>query len=54
MIRQRRVELQSAGKMIGAYHLIVAATAFERGSHVATFNKRHFAMVKGLHIIEPR
>jgi predicted nucleic acid-binding protein len=48
------VELQSAGKMIGAYHLIVAATAFERGSHVATFNKRHFAMVKGLHIIEPR
>ncbi|HLM82409.1 MAG TPA: PIN domain-containing protein [Terriglobales bacterium] len=47
-------ELQSAGKMIGAYDLIVAATALERGSHVATFNKRHFALVKGLHIIEPR
>jgi tRNA(fMet)-specific endonuclease VapC len=47
-------ELQSAGKMIGAYDLMVAATALERGSHVATFNKRHFAMVRGLHIIEPR
>ena len=47
-------ELQSAGKMIGSYDLIVAATALERGSHVATFNKRHFALVNGLHIIEPR
>lgn len=49
---ERRAELQSAGKMIGSYDLIVAATALERGSHVATFNKRHFALVKGLHIIE--
>jgi predicted nucleic acid-binding protein len=40
--------------MIGAHDLIVAATALERGSHVATFNKRHFAMVKELHIIEPK
>ncbi|MGC2369391.1 MAG: PIN domain-containing protein [Candidatus Sulfotelmatobacter sp.] len=48
------VELQSAGKMIGAYDLIVAATALERGSRLATFNKRHFAMVKGLQIIDPR
>jgi tRNA(fMet)-specific endonuclease VapC len=47
-------ELQSAGKMIGAYDLIVAATALERGSHVATFNKRHFAMIEGLQIIAPR
>jgi predicted nucleic acid-binding protein len=46
--------LQSTGKMIGAYDLIVAATALERGSYVATFNKRHFAMVKGLRVIEPR
>jgi len=45
-------ELQRTGKMIGSYDLIVAATALERGSAVATFNKRHFAMVKGLHIIE--
>jgi tRNA(fMet)-specific endonuclease VapC len=47
-------ELQSSGKMIGAYDLIVAAAALERGSRVATFNKRHFALVKGLHIIEPK
>jgi predicted nucleic acid-binding protein len=46
--------LQSLGKMIGAYDLIVAATALERGSQVATFNKRHFSGVKGLQIIEPR
>ncbi len=47
-------ELQSAGKMIGAYDLIVAATALERGSHLATFNKRHFGKVKGLHAVEPK
>ncbi|MGB7603357.1 MAG: PIN domain-containing protein [Candidatus Sulfotelmatobacter sp.] len=47
-------ELQSAGKMIGAYDLIVAAIAVERGSHLATFNRRHFAPVKGLQIIDPR
>ncbi|MGA7565825.1 MAG: PIN domain-containing protein [Terriglobales bacterium] len=46
-------ELQSVGKMIGSYDLIVAATALERGSQVATFNKRHFSLVRGLHIIEP-
>lgn len=47
-------DLHSAGKMIGAYDLIVAATALERGSDLATFNKRHFASVKGLHVIEPK
>ena len=46
-------ELQNAGKMIGYYDLIVAATAMERGSGVATFNKKHFQMVKGLNLIEP-
>ena len=40
--------------MIGYYDLIVAATALERGSEVATFNKRHFAAVAGLKIIEPK
>lgn len=45
--------LESAGKMIGYYDLIVAATALERGSAVATFNKRHFAQVRGLKLIEP-
>jgi tRNA(fMet)-specific endonuclease VapC len=47
-------DLQSDGKMIGAYDLIVAATALERGSQVATFNKRHFSLVRGLQVIEPR
>ena len=40
------------GHMIGAYDLIVAATAMERGNAVATFNKRHFPQVKGLKVIE--
>ena len=47
-------ELESADKMIGYYDIIVAATALERGSKVATFNLRHFAQVKGLAVIEPR
>ena len=47
-------ELEAAGKMIGAYDLIVAATALERGSEVATFNKRHFEVVAGLKVIEPQ
>ncbi len=38
--------------MIGYYDLIVAATALERGSQVATFNKRHFSQIKGLELIE--
>ncbi len=45
--------LESSGKMIGFYDLIVAATALERGSSVATFNHRHFAQVRGLNVIEP-
>jgi predicted nucleic acid-binding protein len=40
--------------MIGAYDLIVASTGLERGSEVATFNKRHFELVPGLKVIEPR
>lgn len=47
-------QLASAGKMIGPYDLIVAATALERESTLATFNKRHFANVKGLRVIEPK
>lgn len=45
--------LESAGKMIGFYDLIVAATALECGSAVATFNKRHFALVPRLKVIDP-
>lgn len=46
--------LDSSGKMIGYYDLIVAATALERGSAVATFNLRHFGHVQRLKVIEPR
>jgi tRNA(fMet)-specific endonuclease VapC len=45
-------QLESSGKMIGFYDVIVAATALERGSGVATFNERHFAEVKGLTIVK--
>lgn len=47
-------QLELSGKMIGYYDLIVAATALERGSEVATFNRKHFAQVKGLKLIEPK
>lgn len=46
-------ELESTGRMIGYYDIIVAATALERGSQLATFNRRHFSQVKGLVIIDP-
>ncbi|HKH98153.1 MAG TPA: PIN domain-containing protein [Candidatus Sulfotelmatobacter sp.] len=46
--------LESSGKMIGFYDIIVAATALERGSAVATFNERHFAQVRGLKVIKPK
>jgi len=46
--------LEFSGKMIGFYDLIVAATALERGSAVATFNERHFAQIRGLKVIVPR
>ena len=47
-------ELEAAGRMAGFYDLIVAATALERGSQVATFNRRHFDPVPGLTVIEPK
>src|SRR5947209_15161742 len=31
--------LEAAGKMIGYYDIVVAATALERGNEVATFNQ---------------
>ena len=46
-------DLESRGKMIGFYDLLVGATALERGSQVATFNTRHFSQIKGLRILEP-
>ena len=47
-------ELEASGKMIGFYDVIVAATALERGSSLATFNQRHFSQVKGLSLIMPK
>jgi tRNA(fMet)-specific endonuclease VapC len=47
-------DLESSGKMIGFYDLIVAATALDRDCQVATFNRRHFVQVKGLNVIEPK
>lgn len=47
-------DLEDAGKIIGAYDLIVAATALQRGRTLATFNRRHFSQVKGLAVIEPK
>jgi len=47
-------ELEASGTMIGFYDVIVAATALERGSTVATFNRRHFSQVKGLTVIVPK
>jgi tRNA(fMet)-specific endonuclease VapC len=47
-------DLEASGQRIGFYDLIVAATALERRSEVATFNQKHFALVKGLSVIEPQ
>jgi tRNA(fMet)-specific endonuclease VapC len=46
-------ELESGGKIVGAYDMILAAVARERGSHVATFNKRHFSVIRGVQVVEP-
>jgi predicted nucleic acid-binding protein len=47
-------DLETSGKIIGAYDLIVAATALQRGSTLATFNRRHFSHLKGGGILEPK
>ena len=47
-------DLQVSGQSIAAHELIVAATAIQTGSAVATFNKRHYAVVKNLTVIEPK
>ena len=47
-------ELESSGNMIGAHDLILASAALERDSVVATLNKRHFIVVPGLRVIEPK
>jgi predicted nucleic acid-binding protein len=46
--------VEARGRRIGFYDLIVAATAVERGSAVATFDKKHFGQIRGLKVIEPK
>ena len=46
-------QLETTGKMIGPYDLVVAAIALEREAELATFNRKHFAKVPGLKVIEP-
>jgi predicted nucleic acid-binding protein len=41
-------QLEAAGKSTDSYDMIVAATAIERASPVATFNTCHFDVVPGL------
>ena len=40
--------------MIGPFDLLVAATAIERESTIATFNKQHFGNLPDVKIIEPK
>jgi tRNA(fMet)-specific endonuclease VapC len=44
--------LADAGKMTGYYDVIVAATALEHRSKVATLNPRHFSLIKGLELAD--
>ena len=46
-------ELETSGQMPGFYDLIVAATAIENDAAVATFNRKHFEVIKGLQVIVP-
>jgi predicted nucleic acid-binding protein len=47
-------ELETNGQMIGSHDVILAAMAIQSGNTVATFNVRHFTVVKGLKVIEPK
>jgi len=46
-------EWEQSRKRIGYYDLIVAATALEHRAQVATFNAKHFQLVKGLKVVQP-
>jgi predicted nucleic acid-binding protein len=45
--------LEKAGKVIGAYDLLIAATALHHGYAVATLNLMEFRQVAGLRVIDP-
>ena len=46
-------QLESAGRVIDDYDMIVAATAIEHDYPVATFNLKHFQSVSGLAVVDP-
>lgn len=46
-------QLESTGRVIDDYDMIVAATAIEHDYPVATFNLKHFESVSGLTVIHP-
>jgi tRNA(fMet)-specific endonuclease VapC len=45
-----RYELEHAGKLIGAYDILIAATARAKGLVLATGNVREFSRVEGLRV----
>ena len=45
--------LEFSGHPISPYDLLVAATALDRDSAVATYNQRHYSRIKGLKLIQP-
>lgn len=45
--------LEPSGQTISPYDLLVAATALDRDSAVATYNQRHYSRIQGLKIIQP-
>ncbi len=53
LVAARKTPQNPGRQMRGAYDLVLAATALERGSQVATFNRRHFDVVPGLKVVEP-
>jgi tRNA(fMet)-specific endonuclease VapC len=45
-----RVELEKAGKPIGAHDVLIAATALEQRATLVTHNRKEFGRVKGLRL----
>lgn len=49
-----RAGLEKAGKVIGPYDLIIAATALTFGHSLATLNEKEFKRVSGLQLLNTR
>ncbi len=45
-------ELARSGRPIGAYDMVVGATALARGYALATLNHREFARIQGLRLVD--